>query len=363
MSQHDPDGDPPSPSSESPPVFEPGGRRHAFVGLEIAGYLIAVILVLQLAGGLLITAFGYSLLPPSDEVTEQAVDDSTQPAPPSGVDQALPGVGSDDAIDATDSDDPSDIPSSVLMWVAVLSAPLLWQVTVFFSRRFAAANLAGLGVSVPAAWRRMAGIGALVAFAGPVLWLLLAGFGGGVTIRGIHPEVTASPLGAIARIVIWATGFFVLAATWELVFRGYVYSRLRRHLNWANAAGISAVTMVLLFGDPTAPVYGLLNVFLIGLALALVREATGSILPGAIAHATWNTTIACLLSLPLSGTDAFRLLSVEVGSQVAISGGNYGPEGSLSMTGLLLPAVIALAFVISDSRDDGTGEEAGPSAD
>ncbi|WP_437814857.1 ABC transporter permease subunit/CPBP intramembrane protease [Sorangium sp. So ce1078] len=76
----------------------------------------------------------------------------------------------------------------------------------------------------------------------------------------------------------------------ELLFRGLVYSGLRR-AGPAVAIGVSA----LLFGLAHGSVYRLLPTFSLGLALGYARHRTGSVLPGALLHALNNGLAVSLL--------------------------------------------------------------------
>lgn len=71
----------------------------------------------------------------------------------------------------------------------------------------------------------------------------------------------------------------------ELAFRGLLYGTLRRGLSWPAAATLSAAVFALAHGYGTA---GLASVFLSGALWAIAYEATGSVLPGMIAHAANN---------------------------------------------------------------------------
>jgi hypothetical protein len=64
----------------------------------------------------------------------------------------------------------------------------------------------------------------------------------------------------------------------------------------------------------------------------------------------WNLLLGCFLSLRVSGLDFPRYANVEVRGAEAITGGEYGPEGSWLMTGLLLGLVALAAFWVERGR-------------
>jgi hypothetical protein len=71
----------------------------------------------------------------------------------------------------------------------------------------------------------------------------------------------------------------------ELVFRGLLYGTLRRRLGVTGAALLSAAAFAVGHGYGAA---GLASVFTAGLMYAWAYEATGSVLPGMVAHSASN---------------------------------------------------------------------------
>lgn len=89
------------------------------------------------------------------------------------------------------------------------------------------------------------------------------------------------------------------------------------------------------------------NLFLAGVVLGLGYLASGNIWFPTALHFGWNVTQGVILGVPISGTEVPGLVDLQtVASAPAwLSGGSFGPEGSLLVTGsevllaaLLLPA-------------------------
>lgn len=80
----------------------------------------------------------------------------------------------------------------------------------------------------------------------------------------------------------------------EIAFRGYIYARVSRVASERDAmfiqAGLFAVAHLL-------PMI-FISHFVIGLALGALRRSTGSLVPGMLVHAAWNTVV---LGLELYG--------------------------------------------------------------
>jgi uncharacterized protein len=129
----------------------------------------------------------------------------------------------------------------------------------------------------------------------------------------------------------------------EWIVRGYIYRTLKERWRPFWAALASSVLFSLLHAlNPNVSAVALFNIILAGLILAALVERSGSLWGAAIAHGFWNFAVACLLSLPVSGIRLFHLLDVSITGDERLTGGSFGPEGSLALTllGLGLTAVL-----------------------
>jgi len=139
------------------------------------------------------------------------------------------------------------------------------------------------------------------------------------------------------------------AAAEEILFRGYPFQRLVEA--WG---GIGAVLFVsILFGvvhlrNPAVTVLSTTNTVLIGALLSVLYLRTkGLWLPIGV-HFSWNFVLACVYSLPVSGfLLEDRLFNVEVSGPAWLSGGAYGPEGSVLTTGV---SIVAIAWALRTER-------------
>jgi uncharacterized protein len=243
------------------------------------------------------------------------------------------------------------------LFIFACLAPVIVPLTLAYARWLDAKGPAALGARLPAGGAREAGrqaAAAVIAVSALLgLWLAAAGTLGGLVYGGLAEGFRegAGPFrgagGGAALLGVVLAAFLVQGGVEEWVFRGYVFRTLRERWSWASAAGASSLAFAVLHSlNPEVAPAGLVNTFLLGLALAAVAELTGSLLAPVVLHAWWNFALASLLSLPVSGAQLFHLLELEVQGPEAVSGGAYGPEGSWVLTAILVPIVAALAMRI-----------------
>jgi hypothetical protein len=114
----------------------------------------------------------------------------------------------------------------------------------------------------------------------------------------------------------------------------------------ANAAssGAAAPSLLSVLMDTRV---AMLNISLIGVFFALSYIKTGSLWFPIGFHAAWNFFLGCVWSLPVSGVGTFRVLDVSVSSNTLLTGGDFGAEGSI----LLTPLLLVLLWVVWQEAD------------
>ena len=157
----------------------------------------------------------------------------------------------------------------------------------------------------------------------------------------------AGPLDAVGvlRGFGWTLLLFVpAAAAEELVFRGYPFQRLLESWGTRWAVFVPSVLFGLVHLDnPSATPLSAANTVLAGILLALCYLKTRGLWFPIAVHFSWNLTMGFIYSLPVSGfVMSSKLFSVTTGATVWLSGGNYGPEGSVLTTVVVLAATLWL---------------------
>jgi membrane protease YdiL (CAAX protease family) len=173
--------------------------------------------------------------------------------------------------------------------VPLMNLPILllagWQLT----RPPAPSLMASLGlVPVRGGWRPLVLSAATLVAAGIVIDLAIAIAGETMEVGAHWTEWFDADMawGPPAMVAAGLAGAIVFAPILEeIVFRGLLFGTLRNGLGWPLAAALSAAVFALAHGYGSL---GFASVFLSGVLWAYAYEATGSLLPGIIAHAVNN---------------------------------------------------------------------------
>ncbi|RYG73157.1 CPBP family intramembrane metalloprotease, partial [bacterium] len=185
-----------------------------------------------------------------------------------------------------------------------------------------------------------------------VLWLC-----GAIRVEGWSREIALNGLSQAAPALIgYALLFGLVALCEELVLRGYALHNLNEWLGWKSAVAAQAGLFALLHlpnasggteEDLFAAIGAVPSLILIGVFFALCYRKTGSLWFPIGFHFTWNFCLGPLLSLAVSGTQTFQMLSVSTRGPLWLTGGSWGAEGSF----LLIPILGALNYFISKAPD------------
>ncbi|MCJ7629219.1 MAG: CPBP family intramembrane metalloprotease [Longimicrobiales bacterium] len=139
--------------------------------------------------------------------------------------------------------------------------------------------------------------------------------------------------------------FSIPAAAEEALMRGYLFQSLAEALGGIWALWITSFLFgILHIGNPNSSWIGLANILVAGLFLGVVYLKTASLWWATGAHLGWNWAHGFLSDLPVSGLDLIDtpLLEPTTRGPEWLSGGSFGPEGSILSTLILLGATVVL---------------------
>ena len=144
-------------------------------------------------------------------------------------------------------------------------------------------------------------------------------------------------------LVASATMFLFAAFFEEVIFRGYPLRVLSEAVGqWPAILMTSIAFGAAHNGNPEATLLSFTNTSIAGVLLALAWWRTGSLWLPTILHWVWNLMMGPILGLPVSGQNfpgrVFNSELTALGLQWSSwTGGEYGPEGGILLTILLVP--------------------------
>lgn len=208
-----------------------------------------------------------------------------------------------------------------------------WFMTRFVDRR----PLVSVGLVLDRALPGQVFLGAALGAGLMGLVVVLIGWLGGVQIQSGHLEG-----GAFSVLLYYFVVHLNYAVLEELLARGYLLQTLIEGVGTVPALLISALGFALLhFDNPNLNPVGLINLGLAGLFLGLLVLKTKSLWPAIGLHFAWNLTQGHLLGLPVSGIVLNEYwLQVVLEGPTWLSGGEFGPEGSVLTSAVLLGATL-----------------------
>lgn len=140
--------------------------------------------------------------------------------------------------------------------------------------------------------------------------------------------------------------FFILVGfSEELTFRGYIMSTLADN---GNSKTVVYILSSLIFGiahiwNPNVAIFGIVNIFLVGLLFAYMYDKTKSLWMPIGYHITWNYFQGNVFGFPVSGTTPHGMYGIDVSmGNDWLTGGSFGLEG-----GFLATLMIACGFLIT----------------
>jgi hypothetical protein len=180
------------------------------------------------------------------------------------------------------------------------------------------------------------GFGTGVVLLGSVFLILLAT--GNIQVESIefHP----------ASLAVNLVAFLLVGFNEEMITRGYLMGSIKKLSNKVFALVLVAVLFSLMhiFNDNFSLI-PFLNIFLAGILLGVVYIYTERLWFAISLHFTWNFFQGPVFGSQVSGnvTDGTFIQLTKTGNSL-ITGGDFGFEGSLIMTFLMIAIIFALGF-------------------
>ncbi len=173
----------------------------------------------------------------------------------------------------------------------------------------------------------------------------LTGFGLGFFHFSVK-EISIDQLGIFLFQTVSVFIFFTFSAVnEELMFRGFpLQVNLNVHNMWYRVIFLSTIFSVLHALNANITWLGFINIFLAGIWLSFGAVSENTIWYSFGLHLGWNFTQTGIFNFPVSGENFFPdvfFIHVDVSNSVndLLTGGKFGPEGSVLATVLILIAI------------------------
>lgn len=168
---------------------------------------------------------------------------------------------------------------------------------------------------------------------------LLALFGT-ITLTNYGNNLTG--FSAVPIILFFLFGFIIQGAAEEILSRGFIMQVIgARYRAWLGVA-ISTIFFALMhLGNSGINYPSMINLIIVGLLLALFVLWKGNLWFACAWHSSWNWTMGNIYGLSVSGhSDKVTMINLNTSGNELISGGTFGPEGSLITTFVILIALV-----------------------
>lgn len=131
----------------------------------------------------------------------------------------------------------------------------------------------------------------------------------------------------------------------ELLFRGYVYQKLRRGTGWFAVVFMALAFAALHAGNAGVTRLALANIFVAGILIALVYDRYQRLWAPIGLHLAWNLISGPLLGYNVSGyASRTTILRTIGGGPPALTGGAFGIEGSALTLAVMVVATLLLGL-------------------
>ncbi|MGL1958626.1 MAG: CPBP family intramembrane metalloprotease [Colwellia sp.] len=146
--------------------------------------------------------------------------------------------------------------------------------------------------------------------------------------------------------------FFLLVAIYEeILFRGYIQSRLMRATNPYLALLISSIIfMILHLANENWTILSLINLTLAGILFGVYYLYKQNLWFPIALHFTWNFFQGPIYGFEVSGTTTSSWISITKTGNPLITGGDFGLEGSILITIFELLLIIFIYLKLKKSK-------------
>lgn len=226
----------------------------------------------------------------------------------------------------------------ILMVFILLQAASMIFVVLLFWKIWEKRPIKELGLTSPIYHGKEFGVGLAFGFISITIVFLVLYLTGQISVSSysIAPSI-------IGTLLVDFILFSVVGFNEELFARGYCITLLQESNNrWLIFVVPSLLFSLMHILNPGLTVLALLNIFLVGILLAYMFLITRNLWMPIGYHITWNYFQGSIFGFQVSGSEFGGILQVEQTGATIINGGEFGPEGGLVTTAVLVLGILFL---------------------
>lgn len=164
-------------------------------------------------------------------------------------------------------------------------------------------------------------------------------------------SVVETDFGAI-QWLSYIAFFVIVAFNEEILVRGYVLTNLMASMNKYWALIVSALLFsVMHLGNDSTSLISTANIFIAGLMLGVYTIHKRNLWFPIAMHFTWNFFQGPILGFEVSGTKMESVINQQVSGNSLVTGGDFGFEGSLLLTVMMIASTIYIHMTYKNNED------------
>lgn len=165
-------------------------------------------------------------------------------------------------------------------------------------------------------------------------------------------SIAVTGINAIGGVLVFLLGYIIQGASEEILTRGWIFQVIgSRYKPWLGVLIASILFSIMHLGNDGVNIFAAINIFLIAILLSLFVMKDSSIWGACGLHSAWNWTLGNVFGLSVSGTgEKTSLIDLNTRGNELLSGGEFGVEGSIILTLLLVGLISVISIFLLRNR-------------
>jgi len=172
------------------------------------------------------------------------------------------------------------------------------------------------------------------------------------SIETASESTNTTGLDAVGIVIIFLFGFVVQGASEEILSRGWMFQVIgSRYKPWIGVLITAIFFTAVHLGNAGVNPASVINLLLVSVLLVLFVMNDGSLWFACAWHSSWNWIMGNVYGLSVSGhVDKVSIFDLNTTGNELISGGGFGPEGSLVTTLVLFLGIIWFGIKVKNKN-------------